>query len=773
MNILNSLFSFLLISALAISDLNFSKFIRYNSYMKQFLLLISIASCFLQSSGQQRLVKSLKQQLRTHPQADTFRVNRLNKLGQIGFGTTGALDTISNEAIAISRKLHYLQGEGYALINLAYAKVQQGEKQATLEILQQAEAIAKKTSDELLLANVFLGMGKIYANTAQNRQALNYYLKAEAIGEKIGDKVFLARTQRNVAGVYVISFSDYPRGMEWVLKSIKNGDEANCSECLVQSYSTIASIYTTLGQPGEALRYYQQALLINKKLDNKSVEYTLLNNIGERYRLMGKYKEAIKAYNESLLGAKIPYNIELEQSNLADSYARLGDYPQALSYAFKSLAGAKKIGDTEGIAWIDGILGRIYVKINKPDSALYFATQGLNAGRQTGTIEYMRDNFSALADAYAQKRDFENAYKYQNLYITYRDSMINSQITSQTNLLQYNYTLAKKQAQITVLNQDKKLQNYVLTGAFIVMGLIAVGVVVLLRNNRQKQKANILLSQQKQIIEEQRDQTDKALSDLQLTQKQLIQSEKMASLGELTAGIAHEIQNPLNFVNNFSEVNIELIGEVETELAAGDQDEATAILADIRQNLEKIAHHGKRADAIVKGMLQHSRASSTIKEPTDINKLADEYLRLAYHGLRAKDKSFNAELVTNFTDHLPLIHIVPQDIGRVLLNLFTNAFYATQERRKAAAIGYKPTVEVTTASKKGAVEIRVKDNGNGIPEQIKDKIMQPFFTTKPTGEGTGLGLSLSYDIVVKAHGGTIEIESKEGEFTEFIILIPS
>jgi len=267
----------------------------------------------------------------------------------------------------------------------------------------------------------------------------------------------------------------------------------------------------------------------------------------------------------------------------------------------------------------------------------------------------------------------------------------------------------------------------------------------------------------------------KTLSSLRTTQKQLIQSEKMASLGELTAGIAHEIQNPLNFVNNFSEVSIELIEEVKSEKLKAKSERSeeleSELLDDISQNLQKIFHHGKRADSIVKGMLQHSRTSTGEKQATNLNTLADEFLKLSYHGLRAKDKSFNAELVTSFDLDLPKVNIVQQDIGRVLLNLFNNAFYAVHEKQKASAKDYKPTVEISTMTKGTFIEIRVKDNGFGIPEGIKDKIMQPFFTTKPTGEGTGLGLSLSYDIV-KAHGGELRVETKEGESSDFIIVLP-
>ncbi|HSN09134.1 MAG TPA: ATP-binding protein, partial [Hanamia sp.] len=276
------------------------------------------------------------------------------------------------------------------------------------------------------------------------------------------------------------------------------------------------------------------------------------------------------------------------------------------------------------------------------------------------------------------------------------------------------------------------------------------------------------------------------LEDLKATQSQLIQSEKMASLGELTAGIAHEIQNPLNFVNNFSEVNMELTDELKeelnkTNLSPEQKLSIEEIANDIKNNQEKISFHGKRADSIVKGMLQHSRSSNGQKEMTDINTLADEYLRLAYHGLRAKDKSFNATMETDFDESIQKINIVPQDVGRVILNLITNAFYAVKAAKPLKGKDYEPTVWVSTKKENGKILVSVRDNGTGIPENVKDKIFHPFFTTKPTGEGTGLGLSLSYDII-KAHGGEIKVESTDGEArpddpvgrgTEFTIQLPA
>ncbi|SHI93243.1 His Kinase A (phospho-acceptor) domain-containing protein [Hymenobacter daecheongensis DSM 21074] len=285
-----------------------------------------------------------------------------------------------------------------------------------------------------------------------------------------------------------------------------------------------------------------------------------------------------------------------------------------------------------------------------------------------------------------------------------------------------------------------------------------------------------LVAERTSALTRQAEELRETLTELKTTQAQLVQSEKMASLGELTAGIAHEIQNPLNFVNNFSEVSVELLHELQEgplqQLPDAEKTYANELLTDLVQNLQKITTHGKRADSIVKGMLEHSRASSGERRPTDLNALADEYLRLSYHGLRAKDKSFNATLTTDFDPGLSPVSVVSQEVGRVLLNMFTNAFYAVQQRQKLGQPGYAPEVRVSTHQRAEEVEIRVRDNGTGMPDSVKAKVFQPFFTTKPTGEGTGLGLSLSHDIIVKGHGGTLQVDSCLGQYTEFIITLP-
>lgn len=327
-------------------------------------------------------------------------------------------------------------------------------------------------------------------------------------------------------------------------------------------------------------------------------------------------------------------------------------------------------------------------------------------------------------------------------------------------------------------NSPKKVLNFVInppfwqTWWFMILAAItlfgSVYAIIQYRSRSLKQQ-NIQLEQKVALRTR---ELKLSLENLKETQTHLIQQEKMASLGELTAGIAHEIQNPLNFVNNFSEVNREMLEEMKSEIDKGNMEEVKAIAGDLIVNEEKIIYHGKRADSIVKGMLQHSRASSGIKEPTDINALADEYLRLSYHGLRAKDKLFNAKIETDFDIQLGKVNIISQDIGRVLLNIFNNAFYSVNEKKKKEGESFEPKVSVKTSVETGRAITRIRDNGLGIPKKVIDKIYQPFFTTKPTGEGTGLGLSLSYDIITKLHGGELKVETKEGEYAEFLIVLP-
>jgi signal transduction histidine kinase len=445
---------------------------------------------------------------------------------------------------------------------------------------------------------------------------------------------------------------------------------------------------------------------------------------------------------------------------LGDIYSAQGNQSLGLQYYYSGLASVLKWNNR-------GVQSRIYLRLNKyhlatakKDSALYYSKENLRIIQSMGQVAGKETNigvgYECLYLSYKLNQQFDSAFKYQGLALIAKDSLSKLRIS---NLTAFQNLSFSEQIRLREVEKDKiAYQNKIRTWFLVAgIGILLLLAIISYRNNRQKHKAKLKIEQ--------------AYDHLKATQQQLIQSEKMASLGELTAGIAHEIQNPLNFVNNFSEVNKELLTELNEEIDNGNYADAKLIAKDVIANEEKINHHGKRADAIVKGMLQHSRSSSGVNEPTDINALADEYLRLAYHGFRAKDKSFNATMITDFDTSIGMVQLLPQDIGRVVLNLITNAFYAVAEKKKLMPDGYEPTVTVHTQKADNKVLIKVRDNGNGIPQKVMDKIFQPFFTTKPTGQGTGLGLSLSYDII-KAHGGELKVKTIVGEYAEFIIELP-
>ncbi|MEP2669192.1 MAG: ATP-binding protein [Cyclobacteriaceae bacterium] len=570
---------------------------------------------------------------------------------------------------------------------------------------------------------------------------------------------------------------------------------------LAISYNWLGSyFYLNKGDNATGLEYFYKALPYALKVDDKRRISSLYFDIALVYFDLLNYEGALLATRKG--GQSLPaqshpmYDFMLMQyqGNMADYFLRVSQLDSAFFYANEL---AKTVDRVEGISYefsVHAIKGAAHAQagnVEKADeefdklftalpttksstSNMQFYTYYIpfllqnnritEAGEQARNllqlgIQYENNNLKLLGagflrQVYDARKQLDSAYFYSKM-----EASINAEIFSQNNrnriqALAFNDQLRDMEAKA----KEEAYQNQIrLYGLLAGIGVVLVIVFILFRNNRQKQKAN-------QVLEA-------TLSNLKSTQSQLIQSEKMASLGELTAGIAHEIQNPLNFVNNFSEVNKELADELAEEIENGNYNEAKTLAKDIKENQEKINHHGKRADAIVKGMLQHSRSSNGVKVPTNINVLADEYLRLAYHGLRAKDKSFNAVMRTEFDDTIEKVNVIPQDIGRVILNLITNAFYAVNDKKKSATEGYEPVVTVSTKKVGNGIEVTVKDNGNGIPDSIKDKVFQPFFTTKPTGQGTGLGLSLSYDIV-KAHGGELKVESKEGEGSEFIVELP-
>ena len=473
---------------------------------------------------------------------------------------------------------------------------------------------------------------------------------------------------------------------------------------------------------------------------------------------------------------------------IGDIYIARHQPDSAISYYKEAFPNAASVHNIQIQVMIYKGVALAYQQKNKLDSALYFARLSLNTIKHNKELfnasaeyaeNYILDVTPILAALHRQRNNLDSAYYYLQLSVSLKDSINNTQRGRDLQNLAINESLRKQKEDQQIREERQRsatrLKMYGFLGGILVLSSL---VFIQYRNSKQKQKTNVLLQEQKKDLET-------TLEHLNNTQAQLIHAEKMASLGELTAGIAHEIQNPLNFVNNFSDVNQELIGELREELAEGHLDQVKDLADTIRENEAKIVFHGKRADAIVKSMLMHSRTGSGQKELTDLNALVDEYVRLAYHGMRAKDKSFNVDFKTVLDPELPKINVVPQDIGRVLLNLINNAFQAVSSPPPPKGgfttpdIVRIPSVLVQTRTLSPlqgvwgkTVEISVRDNGPGIPDSIRDKIFQPFFSTKPTGQGTGLGLSLSYDIV-KAHGGELNVETKEGEGTTFIVRIPA
>jgi two-component system NtrC family sensor kinase len=598
--------------------------------------------------------------------------------------------------------------------------------------------------DKKYLILAYARLSFYYNNTGQYKESLSMALKGLDLAEQYHIQDYLSALYYDLSWFYFNS-DDFKEGLESTLKGIaflKFNKDPFFDQAL-HLYGMRGSLYLDINKTDSALFYFN-------RMDSVSATST---ELGEKnitdwcwaiYYLYFKkdYQKTDSICSEAITECKKYGDFLLNFFYLfsSTSYLNQGKIEKAIAEAREAYALSLPITDPAAERFAAGLLNTCYEKSGNRDSAYYYLK--------------LKDSLNNVIQAHS------NAIEIQQF--------------------QFDQQLNKKEQEAATVKNQSKILIYVFLTAIIFFLFIAM---IQWRNNMQRKRANVVLQQQKQKVES-------TLQELRSAQAQLIQNEKMASLGELTAGIAHEIQNPLNFVNNFSEVNKELFAEMNEEMSKGNFDEAKTIAKDIEDNEEKINHHGKRADAIVKGMLQHSRTSTGVKEPTDINALADEYLRLSYHGLRAKDKSFNATLKTDFDESLSAdkagigkINIIPQDFGRVLLNLYNNAFYALAEKAKLptkdlpgfenlAGVGnFEPTITVSTKKSGNKISITVSDNGNGIPQKVVDKIFQPFFTTKPTGQGTGLGLSLSYDII-KAHGGEIKVETKDGEGGKFIISLP-
>ena len=646
----------------------------------------------------------------------------------------------------------------------------------------------QNTTNDTVKMDIYRNMG-FYQQDGKVDSALSYHEKQLAFAKKLNLKLYEADAYEQIA--YVKSWEgDLSGSLKFYYEALKIAGDPKCAEngwgYSNFSYSKspedarltiIGMIHFELSELYNSLQLYKtvrfhmnEAFKIGEKLQNLKILTLTARDLGILFANNNQPDSAFKYYQMALLfNQKSPYtkNLGPLYTNIGRYYETQRQYDSTKEYFKKSINVSILNNQLNNITDTYFEFGKLYLITNQLDTALYYTLKAVALAQSIPSESLVSSGYTQLSSIYEQQKNTALALNYLKKGKSIKDSLNDGLISKITQFQNIDFEEQLKLKKM--VDEQSSFQNKLM-----IIGLIAIILIFILlailqfRNSRQKQKANTVL--------------EKTLTNLKSTQTQLIQSEKMASLGELTAGIAHEIQNPLNFVNNFSEVNKELLEELKAERLKPNAEREEALenelINDVISNEEKINHHGKRAGDIVKGMLQHSRSSNGVKDPTDINKLADEYLRLAYNGLRAKDKSFNAILKTDYDETIGNIKIIPQDIGRVILNLITNAFYAVDERKKmqpenlpTGDSGYEPTITVSTKKINDNTEIRVADNGNGIPQKILDKIFQPFFTTKPTGQGTGLGLSLAYDIV-KAHGGELKVETKEGEGSEFIIQLP-
>ena len=543
---------------------------------------------------------------------------------------------------------------------------------------------------------------------------LLYSLEARKLANNL-QLPYMEITSLHKAGESLRFLGDYPGALKMQLDALKLSRKMKDPYYEAGSLGFIGLTYVEFGEYRLALQNLFASLAINKAIHNQ-LKYTFdLTNIGHAYDYLIMPDSALyyqlKAI-ESYSGLKHGQLKSLTLIRLGNAYAGAGQEDSAMAVYNRAIANCVLINDKVNISKVQSKMADLFSRQRKYESGVQYA----HLAYINGTISTQRgavmEASSLLSHLYRKLNNPDSALFYQDIAMAMKDSLYSPAKFKQLQML----LLEEQEHQLTVEQEQERYRNKIKYGILLlVLGVFLLFSFLLLRSNRHKQKAKVKIQ--------------KAYTDLQEAQQQLVQSAKMASLGELTAGIAHEIQNPLNFVNNFSEVNKELLIEMKDEMNKGNLDDANAIANDVIDNEEKINHHGKRADAIVKGMLQHSRSNSGVKEPTDLNKLADEYLRLAYHGLRAKDKSFNATMKTDFDESIGNINIIPQDIGRVILNLINNAFYVVDEKSKQNIAGYEPTVKVSTKKDGNTVLVSVKDNGNGIPDSKKNKIFQPFFTT--------------------------------------------
>ena len=597
--------------------------------------------------------------------------------------------------------------------------------------------------------------------TQRTDSAAVYALKALALARRIGYRHGEGEALNRLGAA--LRESNLARSLELFQQSLRIAKATRDRALEAQNLRSIGIIYVYLRDRQQGLAYYFRALKIGEQLRDQRRIVIELSNIGLAYDLFGQLDSARIFQERALVLARrlrTPTNYILY--GLGNVARKEGQLAKAQAFYRESIAESRKVQHLRSLNFAYVGLATLYRQMGRPDSSIYYARLGCQAAQTNGFLRGVLNASTLLTQNFKARGRADSALKYQSLMLVMKDTLFGQEKVMRLQSLNYREQQRAQEAAASQASLKARYRTYALLGGMAVLLALAL---LLGRHGRQQQRA--------------REALELTLAELKTAQEQLVQAEKMAFLGELTAGIAHELQNPLNFVKNFAEVSTDLIDEISGEHRdpARNSGLEQEILAGLKQNLQKISQHGQRATSIIKGMLEHSRTGTGRREPVDLNAVVDESLRLAYQGLRTKNKDFNAQLTTAFDAAVPPVSAVSQDLSRVLINLFTNAFHAVQERQRQRpdpdSSGFRPEVTVRTEVVRGTVKIRIRDNGTGMSEKVRAKVFLPFFTTKPVGEGTGLGLSLSYDIVTSGHGGTLTVESEEGVGSEFTISLPA
>jgi len=737
--------------------------------------LLMIMLVLTKVNGQDLKSDSLRTVIASTP-SDSLKVATLLKLGvhyQSDLFKNDSAFLIFQTALAISRKKALRKLEIICLRRLALVNSKNHGGDSSHLLLEEALLKSREyhlPDLEILIYTTYISTERGFFNKDSFFVLYDRMLSISR-ENKLDSLSFMATFAQSCTDM-----GNYPKALQVLFVILHVTEEKKDSAAIENALYQIAHTYGETKDTKRAIEYFYKAKNYGEK--DPFTNLFIHIDLSKAFLLQDQkdsathyadqaYKLAVKFYRseDKVYGGVL--------NDLGNIYAQLGKDSLAIDYLRRSYV----YFTTVSVQYLNYCATTIYLakffkKTGMADSSLIYARLCLGTALDKGFLPFISQSSGLLTEYFQKINNTDSAYHYQQIGFEAYKTLYNDESSKQIQ----NLAAAEQQREEDIEKAKNEAADQY-ASKLRLRGMITVGIAVLVigiivyRNNRRKQKSYDLLKKQKQEIDLQKSKLEESIKELQTTQTQLIQSEKMASLGELTAGIAHEIQNPLNFINNFAEVSAELAVELRAELPVGINGQVATITKDLEQNMEKITFHGKRADAIVKNMLQHSRQGNAQKEPTDLNALVDEFLRLSYHGLRAKDKSFNAVMNTSLDDKLGMVNIVSQDIGRVLLNMFNNSFYSVMQKKNSGIAGYAPEVSVSTKKLNDKVEIRIKDNGMGIPQKVLNKIYQPFFTTKPTGEGTGLGLSLSFDII-KAHGGVLKVDTKEGEFAEFIIELP-